>query len=127
MMTDPIADMLNRIRNAIQAGHDRVDVPASRIKANICKVLKEEGYIKSFKIIAKSASDMRIRVYFKEGSLVGLKRVSTPGLRVFKGYEKLPRVLSGLGISIISTSKGLLSSRQAKKQKLGGEVVCNIW
>ncbi len=127
MMTDPIADMLNRIRNAIQAGHDRVDVPASRIKANICKVLKEEGYIKSFKIIAKSASDMRIRVYFKEGSLVGLKRVSTPGLRVFKGYEKLPRVLSGLGISIISTSKGLLSSRQAKKMKLGGEVVCNVW
>ncbi len=127
MMTDPIADLLTRIRNANKAGLDKVDIPASKIKANICRVLKEEGYIKSFKIAAKSPSEIVIRVGIKENAIVGHKRVSTPGLRVYKGYRDMPRVLSGLGISVVSTSAGILSSRKAATLKLGGEVICNIW
>ena len=127
MMTDPIADMLTRVRNGISAGHDRVEFPASKMKAGICKVLKEEGYIRSFKIIAKTKSDIRIKVLFKENAIVGLKRVSKPGLRQYKGYSEMPRVISGLGTSIVSTSKGIISSREASKQKVGGEVLCNVW
>lgn len=127
MMTDPIADMLTRIRNAIQAGHDRVDFPASKIKAAICKVLKEEGYIKTFKIVAKEKNDVNIRIVFKENAIVGLKRVSKPGLRQYRSYQDLPRVISGLGTTIISTSQGLISDREAKKRKVGGEVICSIW
>lgn len=127
MMTDPIADFLTRIRNASKAGHEKVDIPASRIKANMCKVLKEEGYIKSFKIVAKTASDIKIRVALKEQAIAGLERVSKPGLRVYKGYDDMPRVISGLGVSVVSTSHGVMSSRQAKKLKLGGEVLCNVW
>ncbi len=127
MMTDPIADMLTRMRNALAAGKDRVDFPASKIKAGICKVLKEEGYIKSFKIIAKAPSDIKIKVVFKDDAIVRLNRQSTPGLRSYSGYKTLPRVVSGLGISVVSTSQGILSSREAKKRKVGGEVLCNIW
>ena len=127
MMTDPVADMLTRIRNAIRAGHDRVEFPASKVKAGICKVLKEEGYIRSFKIIAKEKSDIRLKVLFKEQAIIGIDRVSKPGLRQYRGYEELPRVVSGLGISVISTSQGVLSSREAKKRKVGGEVLCNVW
>ena len=127
MMTDPIADMLTRVRNGISAGHDRVEFPASKMKAGICKVLKEEGYIRSFKIIAKTKADIRIKVLFKENAIVGIKRVSKPGLRQYKGYSDMPRVISGLGTSIVSTSKGIISSREASKQKVGGEVLCNVW
>lgn len=127
MMTDPIADMMTRIRNASSAGHDKVDVPASKMKANICKVLKEEGFIRNFKIVAKDANDLRIRIGLKEKTFGGIKRVSTPGLRVYRGYRDMPRVLSGLGVSIISTSSGLISSRKAKQMKLGGEVICDVW
>ena len=127
MQTDPIADMLTRIRNANKAGHDKAEFPASKIKAAICKVLKDEGFIKSFKIIAKSPSDVSLKVTFKEEALVGLKRVSTPGLRLYCGYTRLPRVISGLGVSVLSTSKGIMSSREAKKRKLGGEIICNVW
>lgn len=127
MMTDPVADMLTRIRNANSAGHDKVEFPASKIKANICKVLKEEGYIKSFKIIAKSKTDVNIKIALKQDALVGLERVSKPGLRIYKGYREMPRVLSGLGISVVSTSKGIISSRKASSLKLGGEVLCNVW
>lgn len=127
MMTDPIADMLTRIRNGLQAGHDRVDFPASRLKANICKVLKDEGYIKSFKIIAKTKSEINIRVVLKEGAIVGLKRFSRPGLRQYRKYSEIPRVLSGLGTSVVSTSQGVLSTKEAKKRKLGGEVLFNVW
>lgn len=126
-MTDPVADMLTRIRNAIRAGHDRVEFPASKVKAGICKVLKEEGYIRSFKIVAKERSDIRLKVLLKEQAIVGIDRVSKPGLRQYRGYEELPRVVSGLGISVISTSQGVLSSREAKKRKVGGEVLCNVW
>jgi small subunit ribosomal protein S8 len=127
MMTDPVADMLTRIRNANSAGHDKVEFPASKIKANICKVLKEEGYIKSFKIIAKSKTDVNIKVALKQEALVGIQRVSKPGLRIYKGYRDMPRVISGLGVSVVSTSQGIISSRKARSLKLGGEVLCNVW
>jgi small subunit ribosomal protein S8 len=127
MMTDPIADMLTRIRNAGRAGHGNVEFPANRVKANICKVLKEEGFIRSFKIIAKEKSDIRLKVGLKPGAIVGITRVSKPGLRIYKKHDEMPRVVSGLGISVVSTSKGVISSRMAKHKKLGGEVLCNVW
>ena len=126
MMTDPVADMLTRIRNAGRAGLTKVDMPASKIKANICKVLKEEGFIKSFKILVKD-NNLTLRVALKEDAIVGIQRVSKPGLRIYKGYREMPRVLSGLGVSIVSTSAGVVSSRKAKAMKLGGEVLCNVW
>ncbi len=127
MMTDPIADMLTRMRNAIKAGHDRVDFPASKLKAGMCKVMKEEGYIKSFKILVKARNDIKIRVVFKENAIVGLKRYSRPGLRQYRGHGDMPRVISGLGSVVISTSQGILSGREAKKRKIGGEVLCAVW
>lgn len=127
MMTDPLADMLTRMRNAISAGQDRVEFPASKLKASVCKVLKDEGYIRSFKIIAKAKNDIKIKVLLKEGAIVGLKRVSKPGLRQYRGYGEIPRVISGLGTAILSTSQGVLSDRAAKHKKVGGEVLCNIW
>lgn len=127
MMTDPIADMLTRIRNAIQAGHDRVEFPASKVKAGVCKVMKSEGYIRGFKIVAKEKSDIRIKVLLKEDAIVGIKRYSKPGLRQYRGYGDMPRVLSGLGTAIVSTSQGVVSSREAKIKKVGGEVLCTIW
>ncbi len=127
MMTDPIADMLTRVRNAVRAGHDKVDIPASKIKANICRVLKEEGFIRNFKIVAKDKSDLKIRIGLKEAALVDIQRVSKPGLRAYAGYQDMPRVLSGLGVSIVSTSKGIISSRKCKQLKLGGEVLCKVW
>lgn len=127
MMTDPISDMLTRIRNAINAGHDRVEFPASKMKAGVCKVMKDEGYIRSFKIIAKSQSDIRIKVLLKDDAIVGLKRISKPGLRQYRGYQDISRVISGLGTSILSTSKGIISDREARATKVGGEVICSIW
>ena len=126
MMTDPIADMLTRIRNGASAGHTKVDIPASKEKANIAKVLKEEGFIKNFKLVAKD-NGLSLRIGIKEGAIVGIQRVSKPGLRIYKGYREMPRVLSGLGVSIVSTSAGIVSSRKAKAMKLGGEVLCNVW
>ena len=127
MMTDPVADMLTRIRNAINAGEDKVVFPASKLKAAICKVLKEEGYIRSFKVVIQGKSSIHLKVLLKEKAIVGLKRYSRPGLRQYRSYQEIPRVLSGLGISVISTSKGVMSSREAKKQHVGGEVLCHIW
>jgi small subunit ribosomal protein S8 len=127
MMTDPLADMLTRMRNALRAGHDRVEFPASKLKAGVCKVLKDEGYIRSFKIIAKTQSDIKIKVLFKEDAIIGLERFSKPGLRQYRGYKSMPRVISGLGTSIVSTSHGIVSDREAKKKKIGGEVLCKVW
>ncbi|MDD0854494.1 30S ribosomal protein S8 [Halobacteriovorax sp. GB3] len=127
MMTDPIADMLTRVRNAINAGHDRVEFPASKVKAGICKVLKDEGYIRSFKIVAKAQNDISIKVLLKEDAIVGIKRVSKPGLRQYRGYNDISRVISGLGTAILSTSQGVISDREARKRKVGGEVLCNVW
>jgi len=127
MMTDPIADMLTYIRNGLRAGKDRVDFPASKLKASVCKVLKDEGYIKSFKVVSRAKNDVKIKVLFKESAIVGLKRFSRPGLRQYKGYDEMPRVLNGLGTAIVSTSKGVISSRNARKMKVGGEVLCSVW
>lgn len=127
MQTDPISNMLTIIRNGNSAGHEKVEFPASKIKAAICKVLKDEGYIKSFKIVAKAPNDIKIKVSLKEGAIVGLSRVSRPGLRQYRGYTDIKRVMSGLGISIVSTSKGVMSSAEARKNKVGGEVLCNVW
>ena len=128
MMTDPIADMLTRIRNAVLAGHDRVEFPAARIKAGICKVLKDEGYIRSFSIVVREKNRTTLKVLFKEGSPIqGIERVSRPGLRTYRGYQKMPRIISGLGTNIISTSKGVMSDRQAKDRKIGGEILCRVW
>ncbi len=126
-MTDPVSDMVTRIKNAVMADKDVVAFQASKVKANICKILKEEGYIRSFKIVAKSKSDITIKVALKGDSIVDIKRVSKPGLRVYRGYRDVPRVASGLGVSILSTSKGVISSRDCKKLKIGGEILCSVW
>jgi small subunit ribosomal protein S8 len=127
MQTDPIANMLTMIRNAGTAGHESVAFPASKIKASICKVLKDEGFIRSFKIVAKSSSDIKIKVVLKQSAIRGLVRISRPGLRNYVAHTNMIRVVSGLGISVISTSRGVISSREAKKIKVGGEVLCNVW
>src|ERR1700758_2182488 len=129
-MTDPIADLLTRVRNASREKHEKVEVPASRLKANIVRVLKEEGYIKNFRLMREEGRPV-IKVYLKytdEGSSViqGIKRISRPGLRRYVGYEKMPRPLGGAGIAIVSTSKGVITGSRAKVQKLGGELLCEV-
>ena len=130
-ITDPIADMLTRIRNANSAKHDTVDVPASNMKKAIAELLLEEGYIKSFQIIDDGTQGViRITLKYnagKEKVISGLRRVSKPGLRVYAGADELPRVLKGLGIAIISTSKGIMTDRQARSQHIGGEVLAFVW
>lgn len=130
-MTDPIADMLTRIRNALRASHEVLDVPASKVKLNMVKVLKSEGYIKNFKIVS-DGRHRQIRIflrYDKDGSPVidGIKRVSKPSCRVYKGHNEMPPVLNGLGINIVSTSKGMMTDREAMRQGLGGEILCAVW
>jgi small subunit ribosomal protein S8 len=132
-MTDPIADMLTRLRNANQAYHDRVTMPYSKIKANIAEVLKGEGYIAAWSVEdPEEIVGKRLVVELKYGnsrerSLAGIKRVSKPGLRVYAKSDELPRVLGGLGVAIISTSQGLLTDRQARKRSVGGEVLAFVW
>jgi small subunit ribosomal protein S8 len=133
-MTDPIADMLTRLRNANQAYHDRVTMPYSKIKANIAEVLKAEGYISSWMVEEpeEGAVGKRLIVELKYGtsrerSLAGIKRVSKPGLRVYAKSDALPGGLGGLGVAIISTSQGLLTDRQARKRSVGGEVLAFVW
>ena len=133
-MTDPIADMLTRLRNANQAYHDKVTMPFSKIKANIAEVLKTEGYISSWSVEEpeEGAVGKRLVVELKYGqnrerSLAGIKRVSKPGLRVYAKKDNLPKVLGGLGVAIISTSQGLLTDRQARKRSVGGEVLAFVW
>lgn len=130
-VTDPIADMLTRIRNANNTGKDTVDIPASKLKINIASTLKEEGFINEFKIIEKYPQN-NIRIYLKYGEddrkvISGLKRISKPGLRVYVNKDEIPRVLGGLGIAVLSTSQGVLTGKEARKNKVGGEVVCYIW
>ena len=130
-MTDPIADMLTRIRNANQMRYKEVEVPASKIKLSIAEILKNEGYIADYKVKKSNVQDIIVlNLKYgqnKERVITGLKRISKPGLRVYAKAEELPRVLNGLGIAIISTSKGLMVDREARKQSLGGEVVAYIW
>ena len=129
-MTDPIADMLTRIRNANAAKHICVDVPASNVKKAIAEILLEEGYIKNYQIIEDGKQDIiRIALKYngKERAISGIKRVSTPGLRIYKSKEELPKVLKGLGIAIVSTSKGIMTDKKARKENVGGEVMAFVW
>lgn len=131
-MTDPVADMLTRIRNANTAGHTTVDIPASKMKQSIADILQKEGYIKGFNIIEDGKQNI-IRVQMKYGAdnkekvISGLKKISKPGLKVYAKSGEVPRVLGGLGIAIISTSKGLLSDKEARNLGVGGEVICYVW
>ena len=130
-MTDPIADMLTRIRNANQMRYKEVEVPASKIKLEIARILKETGFIEDFKIKKNNVQNIIVlNLKYgqnKERVITGLKRISKPGLRVYAKTEELPRVLNGLGIAIISTSKGIMTDKEARKESLGGEVVAYIW
>ncbi|MBE6159432.1 MAG: 30S ribosomal protein S8 [Bacilli bacterium] len=130
-MTDPIADMLTRIRNANQMRYKEVEVPASKMKISIAEILKNEGYVADYKIKKNNVQDIIVlNLKYgqnKERVITGLKRISKPGLRVYAKAEELPRVLNGLGIAIISTSKGLMVDREARKESLGGEVLAYIW
>ena len=130
-ITDPIADMLTRIRNANNAKHDTVDVPASNMKKSIAQILLEEGYIKNFQLIDNGTQGV-IRVTLKYGAgkekvISGLRRVSKPGLRVYAGADELPKVLRGLGIAIMSTSKGVMTDKKAREAHVGGEVLAFVW
>ena len=131
-MTDPIADMLTRIRNGLQAGHETVDVPASKVKVEIARILKQEGFINGYSVAGETAKEKTITIELKYGPdnqkvITGLKRISKPGLRVYAKGDNVPRVLNGLGVAIISTSKGLMSDRDARKASLGGEVIAYVW
>jgi len=131
VMTDPIADFLTRIRNANTVYHDKVEAPASRIKKAIAAILRDEGFVKDYEFIDDGKQGI-IRVYLKYGAskervITGLKRISKPGLRVYARKDDVPKVLGGLGIAIISTSKGIMSDKKARREGLGGEVICYVW
>jgi small subunit ribosomal protein S8 len=130
-MTDPIADFLTRIRNAVQVGRDRCDVPASKIKLELSKILQEEGFIRTFKLLEEGPQGT-LRLYLRyssdgEPTIHGLERVSRPGLRVYRGVDELPQVRSGIGVAVVSTSKGLMTDVRAREQRLGGEIMCRVW
>lgn len=130
MMTDPIADMLTRIRNAALIKSEKVDVPASRMKLEIAKILKEEGFIRAYKILKdKRQGILRLTLKYVENENVisGLRRISKPGRRVYVGNKEIPRVMGGVGIAILSTSKGILSDKSCRRDTLGGEVICYVW
>jgi len=129
--TDPVADFLTRIRNGIKARHQKVDVPASKLKLEMARILKEEGYIANFKTTEENGKKI-LRVYLKYGSdnqasITSVSRVSRPGCRVYVGHSEIPRVLGGLGINILTTPKGVMTGRQARKQGLGGEILCEVY
>ncbi|MGE4548288.1 MAG: 30S ribosomal protein S8 [Intestinibacillus sp.] len=130
-ITDPIADMLTRIRNAGSARHESVDVPASKMKKAIAQILQEEGYIKNFQLVDDGAQGLiRVTLKYQAGrsqAISGLKRVSKPGLRVYAGSQELPKVLHGLGIAIVSTSKGIMTDKKARELNVGGEVLAFVW
>ena len=130
-MTDPIADMLTRIRNAITAHHDTVEIPGSNMKRAIAAILLEEGYVKNVENVDDGLSGkIVVTLKYADGNksvISGLKRVSTPGLRTYSGAEKMPKVLGGLGTAIVSTSKGIMTDKQAKAANIGGEVLCFVW
>lgn len=131
VMTDPIADMLTRIRNANTVYHDVVEIPSSKAKKAIADILKEEGFIKNYELIEDNKQDV-LRLYLKYGTnkekvISGLKRISKPGLRVYAQKDEIPRVLGGLGIAVISTSKGVITDKRARELGIGGEVICYVW
>lgn len=130
-MSDPIADMLTRVRNATMVSYDTVDIPRSKLKVNIAQILKSEGFIKNYKIMASRQQGI-IRIFLKydengDSIIGGLKRVSKPSCRVYKGSDSIPRVLNGFGINILSTSTGVMTDKQARKMGVGGEILCSVW
>ena len=130
-MTDPVADMISRIRNGVRAKLPRVDIPHSKLKAEIARILKDEGYVSNFKVTQDDKQGV-LRVYLKYGPgmervITDLQRVSRPGCRIYCGKDEIPRVYGGLGINILSTSRGLMTGRSAAKEGVGGEILCNVW
>ena len=131
-MTDPIADLLTRIRNGIQSHHDRVELPSSKLKVEIARILKSEGFISNYKLVEENKTQGVLRIYLKysedgEPVIHGIERVSRPGRRVYRNKQEIPRVLGGLGLAIVSTSKGVLAGHDAVKNGVGGEVLCQVW
>jgi len=131
MRSDPVADLLTRIRNASRAEHEKVDIPSSRLKVRVCEILKEEGFIKNFRVL-EDAKQNTLRVYLKYGPgnekvISGLVRVSKPGRRVYVAHDRVPSILAGMGVAIVSTSRGVVTDRDARKQKVGGEVLAYVW
>lgn len=131
MFTDPISDMLTRIRNAVLIKNDKVDIPASKMKVEIAKILKEEGFIKSYKIIKdKKQGVLRVTLKYtpdNDAIITGIKRVSKPGRRVYVGKDEIPKAMGGVGVAILTTSRGLLTDKKCRQEGLGGEVVCFVW
>lgn len=130
-MTDPVADLMTRIRNALLAKHDRLDIPASKLKAEVCRLLKQEGFIENYRVV-EAEPQSAIRVYLRyspEGlpAIEHMAKVSKPGRRVYRGADEVPVVRNGLGVGIISTSQGVLTDREARQRRVGGEVLCEIW
>ena len=131
MRSDPIADMLTRIRNASRAEHEKVDIPASKLKLRVAELLKDEGFIKNFRVLEDKKQGM-LRVYLKYGAgnekmISGLVRVSTPGRRIYVTHNRIPSILAGMGVALVSTSRGVVTDRDARKQKVGGEVLAYVW
>lgn len=131
VVTDSIADFLNRIKNAQKARFDKLDIPSSGMKVSLARILKEEGYIKNFKVVRDDKQGL-IRIHLKyndnrEAAMAGVKRISRPGRRVYVGHDEIPRIMNGLGITILSTSKGIMTDRQARKEHTGGELLCSVW
>jgi len=130
-MTDPIGDMLTRIRNALKASHETVDIPSCKLKVNIAKLLKSEGFIKNYKVVSVGGhQEIRIHLNYDDQGLPviqGLERVSKPSRRVYSGYREIPKVLNGYGVNLVSTSKGLLTDRDAREVGVGGEIICAVW
>ncbi len=131
MMTDPISDLITRIRNANRANHEKVDIPSSRLKQEVVRLIKEEGFIRNYKVLEDKRQGM-IRVFLKYGPnrervINNLERISKPGRRIYTTAEGIPRVLGGLGVAILSTSHGVMTDRQARRARVGGEVLCYIW
>ena len=130
-MTDPIADMLTRIRNALQARHEQVDIPASKFKLEMARILKSEGFIKNYKVISTEQKD-QLRVFLKFDSqkhpaILGIEKLSKSGRRMYVSVDEIPSVRGGLGVTILSTNKGLVTDKQAKEMKVGGELICKVW
>lgn len=131
VMTDPIADMLTRIRNANMVRHEKLEIPASKVKKEVADILKREGFIRDYEFVEDNKQGI-LRIFLKYGAnnervITGLKRISKPGLRVYAKAEELPRVLNGLGIAVVSTSKGVLTDKEARRESVGGEVLAYIW
>lgn len=130
MMTDPIADMLTRIRNAQTARHDSVSVPASRIKGEIARILKSEGFIRDYELPTEAERDIKIQLRYsgkREPVVTGIRRISKPGLRVYVKSKDMPRILGGLGVAIVSTPQGVMTAAEAKRANVGGEILCYVW